>query len=200
MRLRPSLVAMAVMAAAASAQAQGLLNQPGLPPTVQPSTPTPAQPLIAPGLPSRPEPQLTAPAAPAANLGGQEGPGRIIQLDQRQVHPNGVVVTLTSITFRADSIVVAASILNPSGRAAWLNRNGTLSLADDLGRSYRFVPPTDNPEVQIAPQSQVSASFVFVGPIDAEARSVQLATNGQIGSRVDRLTAAPLFLFRMPVS
>jgi hypothetical protein len=72
-------------------------------------------------------------------------------------------------------------------------------LIDDRGHGYQFLPPPDNPEVQIAAQSQVTANFVFVGTIDPTARMVELETN-QSGSRSDRLTAAPLFQFRLPVS
>ena len=94
----------------------------------------------------------------------------------------------------------SASITNLSDRAVSLNRGGSLVLADDQGRSHPFVPPADNPEVQIGPRSRVSASFVFAGPLVGSIRSVQLSTNGPSGSRSDRLTSAPSFLFRVPVS
>ncbi|KGM34775.1 hypothetical protein P409_08270 [Inquilinus limosus MP06] len=169
-----------------------------------PSTPTPSQPLVAPGLPSRPELPLTTPApatapAPSTVPSAQE-PGRTVRLEQQQAHPNGVAMTLTSITYRADSIIVAATIDNLSDRSVSLNRGGSLALVDDRGRSHPFVPPTDNPEVQIGARSRVTASFVFAGPLAEDARTVQISTNGPSGSRSDRLTSAPAFLFRVPVS
>ena len=107
---------------------------------------------------------------------------------------------LTGITYRADSVIVSASILNLTDRAVSLNRGGSLALVDDRGRAHPFVPPADNPEVQVAPRSRVTASFVFAGPLTGDTRSVQLSTNGPSGSRSDRLTSAPAFQFRVPVS
>jgi hypothetical protein len=202
MTIRPILIALAVLAMTAAAQAQ-LLDSVQTPRA--PSTPTPSQPLVAPGLPSRPSQPLVAPAPAAMNpatppASPMQDPGRIVRLEQQQAHPSGVAMTLTSITYRADSVIVAATITNLSDRAVSLNRGGSLVLVDDRGRSHPFVPPMDNPEVQIGPRSRVTASFVFVGPIDGDARTVQLSTNGSSGSRSDRLTSAPAFLFRLPVS
>ena len=205
MRFRPTLVALAVMAAATAAQAQSsLLNDDPLTmPSRTSSTPTPAQPLVKPGIPSRPEqPMATAPvavpAAPAAP--SVQAPGRTVRLDQQQSHPSGVAMMLTGITYRADSVIVSASITNLSDRAVSLNRGNSLVLVDDRGRAHPFVPPTDNPEVQVAPRSRVNANFVFIGPLTGDIRSVQISTNGPSGSRSDRLTSAPSFLFRVPVS
>ncbi|WP_343715267.1 hypothetical protein [Inquilinus sp.] len=204
MTIRPILIALAVLAMTAAAQAQ-LLD--AVPNPRAPSTPTPSQPLVAPGLPSRPSQPLmvpapaTNPAAPTASSAPPvQDPGRTVRLEQQQAHPSGVAMTLSSITYRADSVIVAATITNLSDRAVSLNHGGSLVLVDDRGRSHPFVPPADNPEVQIGPRSRVTASFVFVGPIDGDARTVQLSTNGSSGSRSDRLTSAPAFLFRMPVS
>jgi len=205
MRLRPDLIACAALAAATPARAQlSSLLQPGPTQSVQ-STPTPTQPLVAPGLPSRPDlapgtqwpvtPAVPAPAVPTA-----PDTGRTVRLEQHQMHPSGVIMSLDSITFRADSIVVSATILNPSDRPAWLNQGGGLTLADDRGRSYPFVPPADNPNVQIAAQSRVTASLVFAGPLAGDTRTVQLSINGPSGDRSSRLTSAPAFLFRVPVS
>lgn len=202
MIVRPTLIALALLATTAAAQAQDPLDQLQRAPSRPPSTPTPSQPLVEPGLPSRPEPTLTAPApaavAPAAPA--VQDAGRTVQLGQQQVHPNGVAMMLTGITYRADSVIVSAAITNLSDRAMALNQGGSLVLVDDRGRSHPFVPPTDNPEVQIGPRSRVTASFVFAGPLADDVRSVQLSTNGLAGSRSDRLTSAPAFLFRVPVS
>lgn len=203
MKFRPTLIALAVMATATAAQAQLSLDPA---PTFNraPSSPTPAQPLVKPGLPSRPEQPMTAtaPAAPAAAPtapAGQEA-GRTVAIEQQQAHPSGVAMTLTGITYRADSVIVSATITNLSDRPVSLNRGGSLVLADDKGRSHPFVPPADNPEVQVAPRSRVTASFVFAGPLVGDTRSVQLSTNGPSSSRSDRLTSAPSFMFRVPVS
>lgn len=203
MRIRPTLFALAVTAAATAAQAQSsLLDDPLQAPGLRsPSTPTPSQPLVKPGLPSRPELPMAA-TAPAAGPAAPAAPaGRTVPLEQQQEHPSGVAMMLTGITYRADSVIVSATITNLSDRPVSLNRGGgSLVLVDDHGRSHPFVPPTDNPEVQIAPRSRVTASFVFIGPVSGDARSVQLLTNGLSGSRSDRLTSAPSFLFRVPVS
>jgi hypothetical protein len=199
MRFRPTLIALAVTAVATAAQAQSsLLNDDPLTlPSRTASTPTPAQPLVKPGIPSRPEQPMatTVPAAPAV-----QDAGRTVRLAQEQAHPSGVAMMLTGITYRADSVIVSASVLNLSDRPVSLNRGGSLALVDDKGRSHPFVPPADNPEVQVAPRSRVTANFVFAGPLTGDTRSVQLSTNGPTGSRSDRLTSAPSFQFRVPVS
>jgi hypothetical protein len=206
MRFRPTLIALAVTAVATAAQAQSsLLNDDPLTlPSRTASTPTPAQPLVKPGIPSRPEqPMATTvptarPAAPAAPA--VQDAGRTVRLEQEQAHPSGVAMMLTGITYRADSVIVSASILNLSDRPVSLNRGGSLALVDDRGRAHPFVPPADNPEVQVAPRSRVTANFVFAGPLTGGTRSVQLSANGPTGSRNDRLTSAPSFQFRVPVS
>ncbi|MGO1076238.1 hypothetical protein [Inquilinus sp. CA228] len=202
MKFRPTLIALAVTAIATAAQAQSsLLNDDPLTSINRaPSTPTPAQPLVKPGLPSRPEQPapVAFPAAPTAPSG--QDSGRTVRLEQEQAHPSGVAMMLTGITYRADSVIVSASILNLTDRAVSLNRGGSLVLVDDRGRAHPFVPPADNPEVQVAPRSRVNASFVFAGPLSGDTRSVQLSTNGPSGSRSDRLTSAPAFQFRVPVS
>ncbi|MGO4125243.1 hypothetical protein AB4Z01_12635 [Inquilinus sp. YAF38] len=205
MRFRPTLIALAVAAVATAAQAQSsLLNDDPLTlPGRSASTPTPAQPLVKPGIPSRPEQPMAAPAAlPAAPAApAVQDAGRTVRLEQEQAHPSGVAMMLTGITYRADSIIVSASILNRSDRSVSLNRGGSsLVLVDDRGRSHPFVPPADNPEVQVSPRSRVTASFVFAGPLTGNTRSMQLSTNGPSGSRNDRLTSAPAFQFRVPVS
>ncbi|HEY9347264.1 MAG TPA: hypothetical protein VIQ53_18225 [Inquilinus sp.] len=201
MKFRSTLIALAVMATTTAAQAQDALAP--LPSYNRaPSTPTPAQPLVKPGVPSRPDlPMATmAPAAPSAPAASQD-PGRTVRLEQHQAHPSGVAMMLTGITYRADSVIVSASILNRSDRSVALNRGGnSLVLVDDRGRSHPFVPPADNPEVQVAPRSRVTANFVFVGPLLGDTRSVQLSTNGPSGSASDRLTSSPSFMFRVPVS
>ena len=204
MKFRPTLIALAVTVIATAAQAQSSLldDDPLTPLNRTPSTPTPAQPLVKPGLPSRPAQPAMAPAAlPAAPAApsGQDA-GRTVRLEQEQAHPSGVAMMLTGITYRADSVIVSASILNRTDRAVSLNRGGSLVLVDDRGRAHPFVPPADNPEVQVAPRSRVNASFVFAGPLSSDTRSVQLSTNSVEGSRSDRLTSAPSFMFRVPVS
>lgn len=207
MKIRPYLIMLAVLMTAASTAQGQILDRP-IPMLRAPSTPTPSQPLVAPVVPSRPEQPLWIPA-PAANPAAAavpaaaptlQDPGRTVRLEQQQAHPSGVAMTLSSITYRADSIIVTASISNLSERPVSLNRGGSLVLVDDGGGSHPFVPPTDNPEVQIGARSRVTASFVFAGPLADDARTVQLSTNGPSGSRSDRLTSAPAFLFRVPVS
>ncbi|MGK9165805.1 hypothetical protein KXR53_05880 [Inquilinus limosus] len=202
MQFRSKLIALVALVVATGAQAQIPLDTVETPRA--PSTPTPTQPLVAPGLPSRPQQPLmtpapaTAPAVPAAPA--EQGAGRTVRVEQQQTHPSGVMMTLTSVTFQANAIIVAASILNLSDRPTSLNRGGSLVLVDDQGRSHPFVPPTDNPEVRVAARSRVAATFVFAGPLAGDTRSVQISTNGLSGSRSDRLTSAPSFLFRVPVS
>ena len=189
-------VALAVMAAL-PAQAQVSLDPLTSTLPSRPSTPTPAQPMVRPGQPGPGQPLGVQRQVPQAQA---TVPARTVRVDQRQANPNGLVMTVDSISYMANGIVVTARVLNTTGRAMWLNAGGGLTLADDKGRTYPFVPPADNPEVQIAPQSQVTANLVFAGGVAMGSRGLQLWTNGRNGSHGDRLTPAPQLVFRLPPS
>lgn len=159
-----------------------------------PGTPTPTYPLVKPrlpppgsgvGQPSQPPPvEQSAPVA--------------IRVQKSKTHPNGMTILVDTVNFLPSSIVIAVEIFNPAVERRRLNPFGSLLLTDDRGRSYPFLPPPDNPDMQIQPQSRVTGRLVFLGVVDWRARFLRLSINHPLGSSTDRMTATPLFQFSLP--
>jgi hypothetical protein len=169
--------------------------QPRLQQSVRPpEKPIPAYPLVKPGL---------SPPGPGVGQPPQPSPGEFsapvnVRVQQSKTHPNGVTISVDTVSFLPSSIVVDLEIFNPGIDRRRLNPSGSLLLVDDRGRSYPFLPPPDNPEMQIAPRSHVFGRLVFFGPVDWQARALQLMINHPLGSPTDRMTATPLFRFSLP--
>jgi hypothetical protein len=160
-------------------------------------TPTPTYPIVKPGLPP-PEPRIgqPAPAAPPVDPAGTVA----TRVQQRKTHPNGVTISVETITYLPRSVVVAIEIFNPAAARSLLNPSGSLQLFDDLGGAYSFLPPIDNPEIWIPPASHLAGKLVFVGGIDRRARWLRLSINRALGSPTDRMTDIPSFQFSLPVN
>ncbi|MGK9165804.1 hypothetical protein KXR53_05875 [Inquilinus limosus] len=172
------------------AQPQIPLQEPDRPP----STPTPTHPLVKPGLPL-PEPGIGQPALPPP----VERPAPVtIHVQQSKTHPNGMTISVTTVSLLPSSIAIAVEIFNPAADWRRLNPLSSLLLTDDRGRSYPFLPPPDNPEMLISPRSRVTGQLVFLGPVDWQARLLRLSINHPNGSPTDRMTATPLFQFSLP--
>ena len=161
-------------------------------PVRPPGMPTPTYPLVKPGLPG---PGIAQP--PPNPPVGQFAPV-IVRLQQSKTHPNGMTILVDSVNFLPSSIVIAIEIFNPGIDRRRLNPLGSLVLTDDRGRSYPFLPPPDNPDMQIQPRSRVVGQLVFLGAVDWQARALRLSINHPFGSSTDRMTATPLFQFSLP--
>ncbi|MGK9237247.1 hypothetical protein KXS07_36450 [Inquilinus limosus] len=198
MMFRLSLCFAAVLLIPMVARAQFDLPAPSVdPPGIGRKNPavTPAPVAGKPELP--PGPPIRAPMPSVLQPGGMSG--RAIRVGQRQTHPNGMTMTVDAIEFRPAEVVIMVSIINSSGRRVRLSRSNSLLLTDDRGIRYTFLPPPENPELQIAPQSRVAGALVFLGRTEGSARSMRFSTNeGVGGSPTDRLTRTPLFLFHLP--
>jgi len=157
-----------------------------------PGGPTPTYPLVKPGLPG-PGIGQQPPNPPVEQFAPV-----IVRLQQSKTHPNGMTILIDSVNFLPSSIVITIEIFNPGIDRRRLNPLGSLVLTDDRGRSYPFLPPPDNPDMQIQPRSRVVGQLVFVGGVDWQARALRLSINHPFGSSTDRLTATPLFQFSLP--
>lgn len=194
--LRAAIVVIMAASLVDGAQAQLQIEPPSplLNPDRPPGKPVPAYPLVKPGLPA-PEPGVGQPAQPAP---GERFAPATSRVRQSKTHPNGMTISVDTVSFLPSSIVVAVEIFNPATGRRRLNPSGSLLLTDDRGRSYPFLAPPDNPEMEIAPRSHVFGRLVFLGGVNWQARSLRLTINHPLGSPTDRMTATPLFQFSLP--
>ena len=184
----------------AQAQFQQLEVDPPLPlqrSSGRPGTPTPTYPLVKPGLPLPGSGMGQTPQAPQLPSVEQLAPVNV-RVQQSKTHPNGMTILVDTVSFLPSSIVVDVEIFNPGVNRRRLNPSGSLLLTDDRGRSYPFLSPPDNPEMQIAPRSHVFGRLVFLGVVDWQARALRLSINHPLGSSTDRMTVTPLFQFSLP--
>src|SRR5260370_21855602 len=119
--------------------------------------------------------------------------------ERRIVHPDGVSLRLQTIEFHDASIVLSATIANPSEREIRLNRARSFVLDDAAHGVHRLSPPADNPELRILPRTQVSGDLVFIGPLASAASGLTLSTNQGIGSRDNPYDDAPVFETTLPL-
>ncbi len=164
----------------------------------RPGTATPTYPLVKPVLPP---PGLGVGQPPQPLQSPQFGYPSLVTIRMREskTHPNGMTILVDTVSFLPSSIVIAVQIFNPAVGRRRLNPFGSLQLTDDRGRSYLFLPPPNNPDMLIEPQSRVIGRLVFVGGVDWQARFLRLSINHPLGSSTDRMTATPLFQFSLPV-
>lgn len=100
-------------------------------------------------------------------------------------HANGSVMQLRQISFGEDNIVLELAVTNGSDDEIRLNANRDMLLRDNLGNIYNLAPPSQNPEVKIAPGNTLRGNFVFLGRISPEATSLNLITNDKYGQTED---------------
>lgn len=122
-----------------------------------------------------------------------------IAVGRRIVHPDGVSIELQRIDFGDATIVVSATISNPGGRAIRLNRAHSFVLDDDVHGVHYLSPPADNPELRIPPQTQMTGSLVFIGPLATAARGLTLSSNRGIGTPDNPYDDAPVFEASLPI-
>lgn len=188
------MVVVAGLVNAGYAQMLPELTLPQQRPVRPPDMPTPTYPLVKPGLPL-PGPGI---GQPSPNPPVEHLAPVTVRLQQSKTHPNGMTILVDSVNFLPSSIVIAIEIFNPGIDRRRLNPLGSLMLTDDRGRSYPFLPPPDNPDMQIQPRSRVVGQLVFLGGVDWQARTLRLSINHPFGSSTDRMTATPLFQFSLP--
>src|SRR5260370_12476917 len=105
-----------------------------------------------------------------------------LAVERRIVHPDGVSLRLQTIEFHDASIVLSATIVNPSEREIRLNRARSFMLDDGAHGVHHLSPPADNPELTIPPRTQVSGDLIFIGPLASAASRRTLSSNHGIVS------------------
>ncbi|HEX3863992.1 MAG TPA: OmpA family protein [Stellaceae bacterium] len=132
------------------------------------------------------------PAIPAASA-------KPVAIDRRITHPDGASLTLKTIDFRSDAIVLSVTIANPGDRDIRLNRARSLILDDGAHGIYHLNPPADNPDLRIAARIAVAGELVFIGPLAPTTRVLRLSSNAGIGTSDNPYDDAPVFNITLPV-
>src|SRR5579863_8904582 len=114
---------------------------------------------------------------PVFAAGVAAAPAEPVPIGQRITHPGGAAILLNTIAFAADSIIVTATISNPTGREISLDRARSFVLDDGAHGVYRLNPSLDNPDLLVPPHRQVAAELVFVGALAPGARQLILSSN-----------------------
>lgn len=119
--------------------------------------------------------------------------------EARIAHPNGVAMIVHGLAAQDDSIVLKATIANPSERELRLNRSRSFVL-EGAGRAVHHLnQPLGNPDLAIPPRSQTAAELVFVGPPTPGTRELILSTNQGIGTTDNPYDEAPALRATLPV-
>ena len=114
--------------------------------------------------------------ARGAPQGGSVQLPQNVALDLEQRHPNGTYVHVTGVSFTRNSISVAVEVINGSLDQVELN-DKRIYLLDSVGNGYNFVPPPENPNLQIARGATLRGSLTFLGPVDRRATVLSLRVN-----------------------
>lgn len=91
-------------------------------------------------------------------------------------HPQGHLLTASSVEVRDRSVAVDVSLVNGSTSDIQVSSN-RLYLLDDVGNTYTFSPPEQNESLQVAPGAELTGTLVFLGVLDPAATSLSLLAN-----------------------
>jgi outer membrane protein OmpA-like peptidoglycan-associated protein len=119
--------------------------------------------------------------------------------ETRIAHPNGAAIVVRGLAARGDSVVLTATIANPSERGLRLNRSRSFVLEGGGRAVHHLNPPLGNPELTIPPRSQTAAELVFIGPPAPGTRELKLRTNQGIGTADNPFDDAPVLRATLPV-
>ena len=112
--------------------------------------------------------------------------------ETRIAHPGGAAIVVRGLAARDDSVVLTATIANPSERELRLNRSRSFVLEGGGRTVHHLNPPLGNPELTIPPRSQTAAELVFIGPAASGTRELKLSTNQGIGTADNPFDDAPV--------
>lgn len=138
---------------------------------------------------------LTMTMVAAAAVGAEP-----IVLDLQANHPNGSVLIVKSMERGPDSTTLEI-VVTSADREIELNRGDSMVLIDSSGARHLLVPPADNEEIVIPPNSRLTGEMVFSGRLDPAAERVVLSTNDGVGgSATSAQTSRPVFRLELPLS
>lgn len=122
------------------------------------------------------------------------------KLNIRVGHLNGTVGRLDNISFKEKNTIVKITVTNGFWHTIHLNLHGKgVVLVDDLGNKHNLKPPSDNPSLQIEPNTTFQGELIFQGAITSRANNLTLITNNQIGSD-QPFTRRPKMEFFIPIT
>jgi outer membrane protein OmpA-like peptidoglycan-associated protein len=92
---------------------------------------------------------------------------------------NGVSVSVDRVETGDHTVILGFQAKNQSSQTINLNNlNGgnSLSLSDDRGGRYLFLPPANNRTLMVEPNETLSGDLVFFGPVRQDIRTLTLTT------------------------
>ncbi|MFC0300746.1 hypothetical protein ACFFIS_07925 [Virgibacillus soli] len=97
----------------------------------------------------------------------------------QQSHENGTVVTVDSISFDEEYVIVHITAINGKDSYIKLTYNiwDGAKLVDDTGFEYHYLAPEDNRDLRIESGERLTGSLVFIGRLQDEAKSLNLTFN-----------------------
>jgi hypothetical protein len=111
-----------------------------------------------------------------------------------------VIVRLTGVSFDGEVVFLDLQARNPASYPILLaagSGSGTF-LADDLDRTYRFVPPDENRELRLDPDEELEGRLAFRGPVPREATRLELRINHAAAGPYP-VTEWPSFVLELPL-
>lgn len=91
-------------------------------------------------------------------------------------HPEGHLLSASSVEVRDRSIAVEVALVNGSTRDIQMSSH-RLHLVDDVGNTYEFSPPSQNEDLEVGPGAELTGTLVFLGVLDPEATSLSMLAN-----------------------
>jgi hypothetical protein len=118
------------------------------------------------------------------DAGGSTGTPQDADLDVQARSSEGATLTVSSIAFEGDNILVDLEVLNGSPEeisihdTTWTETQ--LRLVDDEGNAYNFLQPDDAEDISldaVAQGESISGTLEFMGPLVGETQELRLVTN-----------------------
>ncbi|HEX8385591.1 MAG TPA: hypothetical protein VF576_05385 [Rubricoccaceae bacterium] len=132
---------------------------------------------------------VTVPDLPVGATRFEEGPVATAgDLSGAQAnHANGSTLRVTGVTFGEATVSVGVEAVNGHDASISLSSRSTdpARLMDERGRTYPLVPPTSNPDLDIAEGQVLRGTLHFAGRVPAGVGRLTLHINQEYGGDTD---------------
>jgi hypothetical protein len=102
-------------------------------------------------------------------------------LDIEVVHPNGMTLSVSKLSFTGNDIFLDVEMINSSRYEVTLHIDNVtgnrLRLVDDAGQEYNFVEPESDSTVSLVPGETLNGTLAFRGPLRGEPEQLSLVAN-----------------------
>lgn len=144
--------------------------------------------------------EAQAVAAESASSASLWQGGAQVPLDLQVVHPNGVVLQLTSLQSRETETAVGVRVINGDDKEIDLNRynNRDGYIVVESGERLYLSPPPSNTKLSIQPGQTLEGELVFLGRLP-QTQSAVLVLN-ENSSTDSEHTRVPGFRIDLPLS